>query len=79
MTAKPAPAREPQPGELLFEFVRASDRAPMSCELRCHGEAYGWEAQFLQRGELRYSHAGFVTRAAAGQWADEERKAMEKA
>jgi hypothetical protein len=26
-TAKPAPPRVAKPGELLFEFVRASDRA----------------------------------------------------
>jgi hypothetical protein len=26
------PERQAKPGELLFEFVRASDRAPMSCE-----------------------------------------------
>jgi hypothetical protein len=32
------PERVPKPGELLFEFVRALDHAPMSCELRFHGE-----------------------------------------
>jgi hypothetical protein len=53
------------PGELLFDFVRASDRAPMSCELRFHGESYGWEAQFLERGELFYSRDGFVLRSQA--------------
>ena len=37
----PAPARVARPVELLFEFLRASDRAPMSCELRFHGESYG--------------------------------------
>src|SRR5882724_3034370 len=36
----PASARHPQPGELLFEFVRGSDRTPMSCELRFHGQSY---------------------------------------
>ena len=46
------PARVPRPGELLFQFVRASDRASLSCELRFHGESFGWEAQFLERGEL---------------------------
>jgi hypothetical protein len=34
---KPASPRQAKPGELLFEFVRASDRVPMSCELRFHG------------------------------------------
>ena len=49
----------------------------MSCDLRFHGEAYGWEAQFLERGELMYRRGGFPTRAQAVQWAQEERKAME--
>ena len=51
----PPPPRQPRPGELLFEFVRGSDGAPMSCELRFHGESYGWEAQFFERGELLYA------------------------
>lgn len=72
-TCKPAPARV----ELLFEFVRASDQAPMSCELRFHGESYGWEAQFLKRGHLVFSRGAFVTRALAVQWAELERAAME--
>jgi hypothetical protein len=67
-----------KPGELLFEFVRASDRAPISCELRFHGESYGWEAQFLERGELFASHDAFVTRKAAIAWAELERGAMER-
>src|SRR5262245_55542428 len=45
---KTAP-RQPKPGERLFEFVRASDRAPMSCWLRFHGETYGWEAKFVEQ------------------------------
>jgi hypothetical protein len=76
--AKQAPPRVAKPGELLFEFVRAADRAPMSCELRFHGESYGWEAQFFERGELLFSRGAFVTRKAAIAWATEERKAMEK-
>lgn len=70
--------RQPKPGELLFEFVRASDRAPMSCELRFHGESYGWEAVFLERGELFFSHGAFVTKAVAVQWAEVKRDAMMK-
>jgi hypothetical protein len=76
--AKPPPPRVAKPGELLFEFVRASDRALMSCELRFHGESYGWEAEFLERGELFASRDGFVTRKAAMAWAEEERKATER-
>jgi hypothetical protein len=51
--------RQATPGEPLFEFVRFSDRAPMSCELRFHGESYGWEVQFLERGQLFASHGRF--------------------
>jgi hypothetical protein len=73
------PARQPKPGEPLFTFVRASDRAPMSCELRFHGESYGWEVQFFDRGELLIAHGAFITRALAIAWAEEERKAIEGA
>jgi hypothetical protein len=61
--APPPPARVARPGELIFEFIRASDRAPMSCELRFNGESYGWEAQFLVRDELFTSRGPVVTRA----------------
>ena len=50
----------------------------MSCELRFHGESYGWEAQFFDRGELFASRGGFVMRKLAVRWAEDERKAMEK-
>ena len=73
----PALARQPKLGEPLFEFVRASDRASMSCELRFHGESYGWEAQFLERGELLVSRGGFALRTLAVQWAERERKLIE--
>jgi hypothetical protein len=66
-----------QRGELLFEFARASDRAPIRCELRFNGESYGWEAQFLEQGELLYARGTFPTKALAIQWATEERKSME--
>ena len=72
---KPAAPRTPRVGELLFEFVRASDRAPMSCELFFHGESYGWEARFMIRGQLFASHGAFPMRAGAIEWAEEERKA----
>jgi hypothetical protein len=74
----PAPARKAEPGELLFEFQRGRDRAPMACELRFHGESYGWEAQFFERGELLYSRGAFVLRDLAVRWAEEERKDMER-
>ena len=64
-------------GDKLFDFVRASDKALMTCELRFHGESYGWEAMFLDRGELWYSRR-FDTKALAVQWAALERAAMER-
>lgn len=76
--ARPAPARVAKPGERLFEFSRASDGAPMSCELRFHGESFGWEAQFFVQGEFFASRGAFVTKAQAVRWAELERKAMEK-
>ena len=72
------PPRGPQPPKLLFEFIRASDHAPMSCDLRFNGEPYGWEVQFFVRGELFVSHGAFLTRKQAVGWATLERAAMEK-
>ena len=66
--------RVARPSEPLFEFLRGHDR--FLCELRYHGE-FGVEAQFFKNEELFYSRR-FDTRAAAVQWAEEERKALEK-
>jgi hypothetical protein len=46
----------------------------MLCELRFHGESYGWEAQFLERGDLVYGRGGFVAQAPTVQWAEQEPK-----
>jgi len=70
--------RQAQPGEVLWTFVRASDGAPMSCELRFHGESYGWEVQILERGAMIYARGGFVLRELAVQWAEHERDAEAK-
>jgi hypothetical protein len=70
------PQRLPRPTEPLFEFVRASDRAPMSCELHFHGESYGWEAMFLEQGTLSHSQR-FLLKEWAIRWAESERRAME--
>lgn len=69
-------SRIEHPSEPLFEFVRASDGARISCVLRNHGK-WGVEAQFLERGELFFSRR-FDTRALAVQWAQLERQDMEK-
>ena len=73
----PAPPRQPQPGERLFEFVVKRNNARWLCELRDEGSHYGVEAQFFQNEELRFSRR-FKTRALAVQWAEEERKAIEQ-
>ena len=75
----PAPPRQPKPGELLFEFIRASNGRPVRCELRFHGESAGWEAQFFDADLFSfYARGAFVTKALAVQWAEEERKALER-
>lgn len=78
--APKAARRQPEPGELLFEFLRGHDR--FRCELRDHG-TYGVEAQFLQNEEFligRIFHPSLdVTRTSremAIAWAEEERKAI---
>ena len=63
-------------GEKLFEFYLERDQTRWLCELRDHS-AYGVEAQFWQNEEFRYSRR-LDTRALAVQWAEEERKAIEK-
>lgn len=68
--------RLPHPGELIFEFLRGSDRAPMSCELRFNGESYGWEVQFFEHGDFLFARGAFITRAAAIAWAKCERHDM---
>ncbi len=79
----PAPSRQPQRGERLFEFLRGHDR--YLCELRDHGETYGVEAQLWKNEEFFYSR-GFdprldrtrTPRELAIAWANAERKHLEK-
>ena len=48
-----SPTEVKRSGTLLASsFVRASDRAPMSCELRSYGKSWEWEAKFYERGEF---------------------------
>jgi len=73
-TAPPAKSKAAEP---LFDFTRASDGRPIACELMFRGESYGWEARFLDRGEIWYSHGAFSLKELAVAWAWQERKAME--
>ena len=62
-----------------FWEARKEGGAPTACELRFHGESFGWEAQILKDSELFYSRSAFITKAAAIEWANAERRDLEKA
>jgi hypothetical protein len=47
---RPAPPRQPTAGERVWSLVKPGRQ--VDCELRFHGEAYGWECQCLVDGEL---------------------------
>jgi hypothetical protein len=78
------PPRQPQPGELLFEFYRECDHSRWLYELRQHPEPYGVEAQFY-RNEVFDSSRRFdrtmsrelTPREMAIAWAHEWRKVLE--
>ncbi len=53
------------------------DGRQIRCELRSHGESYGWETQTLENGELSTGRR-FDTYALAMQWADVVREALEQ-
>ena len=81
----PEPPRQPQPGELLFEFYRERDHSRWRCELRDHGDPYGVEAQFFQNEELligrrfdRTMSRDRTPREMAIGWAEEWRKGIEE-
>jgi hypothetical protein len=80
----PAALRQPNPGELLFEFYRERDHSRWLCELRDHGEPYGVEAQFFQNEELLVSRRFWrqmdptrTPREMAIAWAEQERATIE--
>jgi hypothetical protein len=79
----PTPARQPTPGELLFEFNVERTHTFYRVELRDHGE-FGVEAQFLDPTEVRIARMfrtemdpARTPRQMAIAWATEERKAIE--
>jgi hypothetical protein len=82
--AKPTPARQPKPGERLFEFYRESDHSRWLCGLRDHGNVYGVEVQFFKNEELGRARRfdprldpSRPSRDLAIAWAEEERKHIE--
>ncbi len=54
------PERKPTPSELLFEFVRPSHGATMSCELRFCGEGDATRRGSFEWGELHVSHGAYT-------------------
>jgi hypothetical protein len=65
--------RQPKPGEHVWALFKSSRR--VDCELRFHGEPYGWECQCLYGGELAYVRR-FVLRAGAIEEAEAQRQRL---
>ena len=65
----------PRPGEPLWSIRK--DHVTWSCELRFHGESYGWEAQSLREGDLHIGRP-FLLREQAERWAEQERDWIER-
>jgi hypothetical protein len=74
---KPPPPRyyKPATTERLWELRK--DHVTWSCDLRFHGESYGWESMILRDGELVISQP-FILKAAAIGWANEQRGEIER-
>jgi hypothetical protein len=71
--AKPPTPRQPKPGEHIWS-LRKNGRQ-VDCELRFHGESYGWECQCLHDGDLVYGRR-FILWAGALAEADGQRKRL---
>jgi hypothetical protein len=69
----PIPPRQPTPGEHVWSLRRNGRQ--VDCELRFHGESYGWECQCLCDGELAYGRR-FPLRAHALEEADTQRRRL---
>jgi hypothetical protein len=65
---RPPPRLRP-PTETLWKIRR--EHVTWSCELRFHGESYGWEAQILRDSGLVIGRR-FLLRELAIRWANEE-------
>ena len=69
----PAPPRQPTSGEHFWSLRKNGSR--IDCELRFHGEPYGWECQCLHDGELAYGQR-FIRRAGALEEAEAQRQRL---
>lgn len=63
--AKPALPRERKPGEHVWTLQKAGRH--VDCELRFHGESYGWECQCLYDGDLAYGRRFLLHADALGE------------
>ena len=74
-TARPAPRRQPRPGEALWS-VQQGD-VTWTAELFFHGEGIGWEAKIFRDGELSLART-YILRDVAVGWAKNERDRLGK-
>src|SRR4051794_10693273 len=58
----------PKAGEVLWEFVRPSDKKKLRCELRAAAPRV-WQVIVYQDGDLLAWHSGFSMRDGAERWA----------
>lgn len=69
----PPPPRQRKPGEHVWTLVKTGRR--IDCELRFHGESYGWECLCLFTGDLAYGHRS-VLRQQALEEAEEHKQRL---
>ena len=69
----PVPARQPKPAERVWSLHK--NGRDVDCELRFHGESYGWECQCLHNGDLAYGRR-FTLRAHALEEAEAHRQRL---
>jgi hypothetical protein len=69
----PAPPRQPKPSERVWSLHK--NGREVDCELRFHGESYGWECQCLHDGDLAYGRR-FPLRAHALEEAEAHRQRL---
>ena len=66
--SRPAP-RQAKPGERVWTLRKNGRR--IDCELRFHGESYGWECQCLHDGVLAYGQRYILKAGALGEAEDQ--------
>lgn len=71
----PRPTRQPTSGEHVWSLRKNGKQ--IDCELRFHGESYGWECQCLHDGELAYGQR-FVLRELALAEAEAQRHRLSR-